>query len=151
MQRVTLLRTAAVAGAFLVVGAALVALPIRWVPFLVLVCQALAVALGFLLASYLAALRPLAFVSSLGAQSLNIYLLHLFIVVPAAGLLGLAELHVPRIMGVVIQFALVALAVYGSLLAARWTTRLRWLYVPRPIRRGFLARRMPSSPITGAQ
>ena len=148
MAKVSPLRTVAVATLFIAVGLTLVVLPVRWLPFLVLVAQALAVALGFQLSAYLARIRPLAFVANLGAQSLQIYLLHLFIIVPTAGLLGLATLHVPRSVGAVLQVILVTVAIVGSLLLAKVTTRFRWLYVPRPIRlgRSRRSRRAPDLP-----
>ncbi|WP_419817209.1 acyltransferase family protein [Glaciibacter flavus] len=144
VSRVSVPRTFATAAVLVAVSAVLLLLPARWLPFLVLVGQASAVVLGVLLSAYLVKLRPLRFVSTLGAESLQIYLLHLFIIVPSAALIGLAVGGVSRPVGVAMQFALVAAAIALSLLLSRLTTRVRWLYVPptRLARR----RRQPDEP-----
>ncbi|MET0784463.1 acyltransferase family protein [Leifsonia flava] len=135
VAKVSVQRTLLAAAALVASAAILFLLPARWVPFLVLLGQASAVALGVLLSAYLARLRMLSFVSTMGAESLQIYLLHLFVIVPIAGLLGLLLGGVNRGVGIAIQFGLVVVAIVVSLLLSKLTTRVRWLYVPPVIRR----------------
>ncbi|KQO95393.1 hypothetical protein ASF30_20460 [Leifsonia sp. Leaf264] len=135
VAKVSVQRTLLAAAALAASAAILFLLPTRWVPFLVLLGQASAVALGILLSAYLARLRMLSFVSTMGAESLQIYLLHLFVIVPVAGLLGLALGGVHRGVGIAIQFGLVAFAIVASLLLSKLTTKVRWLYVPPIIKR----------------
>ncbi|KQX05682.1 MULTISPECIES: acyltransferase family protein [unclassified Leifsonia] len=135
VAKVSVQRTLLAAAALVASAAILFLLPARWVPFLVLLGQASAVALGVLLSAYLARLRMLSFVSTMGAESLQIYLLHLFVIVPIAGLLGIVLGGVNRGVGIAIQIALVVVAIVVSLLLSKLTTRVRWLYVPPVIRR----------------
>jgi fucose 4-O-acetylase-like acetyltransferase len=110
--------------------AGLIVLGLRWVPLVVLVGQLAAVAVGILTCARLARLRVFAIFATLGVRSLKVYLLHLFVIVPAVALIALADPDWPRWVDVLVQAVLIALAVAASLGLARVTTRLRWLYLP---------------------
>lgn len=113
-----------------VVALAVLFLGLRGVPFLVLIGQTAAVAIGCVLARYLVRLRPLQFITYVGKQSLPIYLLHLYVIVLVCALIGLLDPHWPRYIDVPLHLALVAFTVWGSLQLAKLTSKARWLYVP---------------------
>lgn len=122
----------ALAGA-LVTGALLAGL--RWVPMLVLAGQVVAVAFGLVLCALLpSGGGPLGRLrrglSALGEETFTIYLIHLFLIVPAAALVGAVDPSWSRGVDVAVQLALSAAALYGSYLLARQVRRVRWLYLP---------------------
>jgi uncharacterized membrane protein YcfT len=133
--------------------AGLIVLGLRWIPLVVLVGQLAAVAVGILTCARLQRVRIVAIFATLGVSSLKIYLLHLYVIVPAVALVALADPNWPRWMDVLVQLALIALAVAASLGLARATTRLRWLYLPPAAlrnRRVGVGRRRPDEARSGA-
>ena len=114
---------------FLLVSA-LIALGWRWVPPVVLAGQLLAVAAGVQLCRLLIRFRVFGFLSRVGTDSLRLYLLHLYVIVPAAALLGSLELDLPRGAVLGVQLGLTAVTVLAAGLLGRLTGRARWLYLP---------------------
>ena len=125
---------AALALAGLLVTGALLA-GLRWLPLLVLLGQVVAVGFGAVACALLptgpspAALLRRA-LSALGEETFTIYLIHLFLIVPLAALVGAGDPSWSRGVGVAVQLALSAAALYGSYLLARQVRRVRWLYLP---------------------
>lgn len=116
--------------AVFVAVSALLLLGLRWVPLLVLTGQIAAVAVGILGCARLAGSRLVAPLAVLGRSSLKVYLLQLYVIVPAVALIGLADPAWPRWFDVVVQLALTAIALAGSLALARASAGVRWLYLP---------------------
>ncbi|OMQ16642.1 hypothetical protein A7K94_0201130 [Modestobacter sp. VKM Ac-2676] len=116
--------------------AALIILRLHWVPLVVLVGQLSAVVVGILVCRHLVRFRVFGVLSAMGQSSLKLYLLHLYLVVPATALIGLLDPAWPRWVDVCIQLALVLVAVFGTFGLARLTSRVRWLYAPPSFLRG---------------
>lgn len=121
-----------------VVGATtlLIVLGFRWVPFLALAGQVAAVAGGIVLCTYLLRLPGFGFLNAMGRASLKIYLLHLFVIVAATGLIGLLEPDWPRWVDVLVQLTLSVATVFACFGLARLTSRVRWLWAPPAFLRG---------------
>lgn len=105
-------------------------LGLRWLPGLVLLGQAVAVGFGVVLCALLPAGRARRGLDALGEETFTIYLVHLFLLVPAAALLGALDPSWPRWADVAVQLALSAGALWGSWVLARQVRRVRWLYLP---------------------
>ncbi|PJJ71849.1 acyltransferase-like protein [Diaminobutyricimonas aerilata] len=100
------------------------------IPGLALIGQVCAVGLGIAVSVQLVRVRPLAFVSHLGANSYQIYLIHLFVIAASVVLVSLvAGDHTPRIVALLLSVTVAAVAIYLSLVIARLTRRFSWLYV----------------------
>ncbi|GAA1510486.1 peptidoglycan/LPS O-acetylase OafA/YrhL [Agromyces terreus] len=115
---------------FVAVVAGLILFGLRAVPGGVLLGQVAAVAFGIMASTYLVRLRPLRFVSTLGATSLQIYLFHLYVIVVIAAIVAALGLEVPRWVGICLQLVVMTIAIIVSFLLTRLTSRARWLYVP---------------------
>lgn len=117
---------------YLAASIAVVAIPgARGIPFAVTLLQVLAVAAGFVASKYIAMVRPLASVfSTIGEWSLQIYLLHIFIIVSMASLLELLLPPIGGVLGALIITACAILTTYIAVLLSKLTTKVRWLYVP---------------------
>ncbi len=117
---------------YLVGSVAVVAVPhAREVPFAVTIMQLLAVAGGFLACKYIAMFRPLGAVfAAIGEWSLQIYLLHIFIIVSLAALLEWLLPPIGGVVGALIVTAGAILTTYLAVLISKLTTKVRWLYVP---------------------
>ena len=115
-------------GVFLTIGALLL-LGLRPVPFLALAGQASAVGFGVLAATLVARTRAAGFLSGIGVRSLPIYLLHLYVIVPIATLIGLLDPQWPWPVETVTVFALAAFALWASVRLHSVTAKVRWLYV----------------------
>ena len=97
--------------------------------------QLLAVALGFVASKHLARFKPAAVVlGTIGEWSLQIYLLHIFIIVSMAALLGFVLPPVGGTLGALIVVTVSILVTYLAVLLSKLTTKVRWLYIP-PTRR----------------
>lgn len=100
------------------------------VPGIAFAGQWLAVATGFALAFYLVHLKALKWLVYVGVRTLNIYLVHLFIiailVAPLVLLPGLDDL--PG-RGLIVTGVITALVVLLSILLTRYLTRVSWLFV----------------------
>lgn len=114
----------------------LIILGFRWVPFIALAGQMSAVAGGIVLCTYLLRLPGTGFLNAMGRASLKIYLLHLFVIVAATGLIGLLEPDWPRWIDVLVQLALSVATIFASFGLARLTSRVRWLWAPPGFLRG---------------
>ena len=126
------------------IAVVLVALHASRVPGSVLVESAIAVAMTVGISVLLTRVPWLSFVTSLGRQSLQIYLLHLFIVALVLWIVApFANYSLLLRFSAVLPFALAAIALIGSVLLARVLRRFTWLWVS-PIRRR--PRRMVVSP-----
>ncbi|WP_336033507.1 acyltransferase [Geodermatophilus sp. FMUSA9-8] len=130
------------AAAVFVAATAATVLGLRWVPLVVLAGQLAAVLLGLFLCRRAAGSRPMRWLATVGVHSLKIYLLHLFVIVPAVALVELLRPDWPRAVDVAVQVALFVVALSGSFLLARLTGRVRWLWQPPAFLRG--GRRRPS-------
>lgn len=103
----------------------------RGIPFAVTAVQLIAVALGFIASKYIARFKPLAAIlGTVGEWSLQIYLLHIFIIVSMSALLGLLLPPIGGILGALIIVTASVLATYLAVLLSKLTTKARWLYVP---------------------
>jgi uncharacterized membrane protein YcfT len=101
------------------------------VPGFELLAQALVVASGFALAYYLVRLNPLRWVSYVGQRTLNIYLVHIFIISLVAAAISLIpgiERPLPD-RGLTVIFVITAVVVALSILVTRYLTRVSWLFV----------------------
>ena len=115
---------------------ALLLLGLRWMPLLVLTGQVAAVTAGILACTRVRRGPLFAFLDSLGRSSLRVYLFHLYLIVPAVALIGLAAPDWPRWLDVVVQVTLTAITLVGSMALARAAGRVRWLYLPPAFLRG---------------
>ncbi len=100
------------------------------VPGVAFVGQLLAIATGFSLAFYLVRLVFLKWMVYVGVRTLNIYLVHLFIIAILVAPLTL----VPALddlpgRGLIITFVITVLVVALSILVTRYLTRVSWLFV----------------------
>lgn len=121
--------------AFLAIAVPLAFIPIaNRIPGVVLLGQVVSVAFGCAAAVYLVRVRQLSWVSYIGARSLNIYLLHVFVI---AGLVALVQampwLRVLPGRGFLVLFTVATLVVIICLLASKVLTRMKWLFV-NPVR-----------------
>ncbi|TDN90546.1 acyltransferase [Microbacterium sp. BK668] len=132
---------------YLGASAAVVAVPgARDIPFAITIVQLLAVAGGFVACKYIARVRPLAAVfGTIGEWSLQIYLLHIFIIVSMAALLELLLPPVGGAVGALIVTAAAILTTYIAVLLSKLTTKVRWLYIPP-----WTVRRTPKKPARSA-
>lgn len=121
---------------------------LRWVPFLVLAGQLAAVGLGAVVCRELGNRRRFRPLTTAGVSSLKIYLLHLYVIVPAVAVLEVLDPAWPRWADVGVQVALFLVALGGSLLLARLTGRVRWLYQPPAALRGRRPAGAPAAPPT---
>lgn len=129
---------AALVAAFVPIGAR--------IPGVVLIGEAAAIAFGATAAVRLARVRPLGWISYLGARSLQIYLLHIFVI---AALSAIA-VHVPLLAhlpghGAVLAGTMVVLVVLISLALSRLIDRWSWFYVPPRWLQKSLASGVPAS------
>lgn len=116
----------------------------RSFPFAVTAMQLLAVAGGFLLCKYLARVRPAAAVlSTIGEWSLQIYLVHLFLISSLTLLLGLLLPDLSGAPGLLVIMAVAVGTTYLSIQISKLTSKVRWLYVP-PVRRRRAPRTAPA-------
>ncbi|WP_455133505.1 acyltransferase family protein [Microbacterium aurum] len=117
---------------YIALSVGVVALPgARHVPFAVTVMQLLSLAAGFLACKYLAMVRPVAAVlRTIGEWSLQIYLLHIFLIVSMVALLEWLLPPTGGAVGAVIVFGCSVITTYVAILLSRLTTKVRWLYVP---------------------
>ena len=119
------------------------------VPGVSLVGELAAVAFGTTLSVRLARLRPLRFLGHVGARSLQVYLLHVFVIaLAAAALILLPQLRAVPFGGLAIGTLLVPVAVIASLALARLLDRAPWLLVPP---RRLVARLTSSAPASTAR
>ncbi|MFL2000136.1 acyltransferase family protein [Microbacterium sp. A1-JK] len=132
VERMRPWKAAAVCVAFAIAIAATFVVPgLLRVPGYELIAQILVVAAGFALASYLVRLAPLKWVSYVGQRTLNIYLVHIFIISLLVALVSL----IPGIdrplpdRGLSAIFLLTAVVVALSILLTRYLTRVSWLFV----------------------
>ncbi|MFC9918991.1 acyltransferase family protein [Agromyces binzhouensis] len=132
VQRSRPIHLIAAAAIFVAVSALVLFAGMRWLPFLVLVGQIAAVAFGVMLSKLLARVRPFGFLSYLGSRSLKIYLIHLFVIVSAAAIVGTLNPDWPRWLDFLVLVSVVLLAIFASLWIARATAAVRWLYLPPP-------------------
>lgn len=101
------------------------------VPGLVLAGQGAVLVFSALLSAQLVRLRVLGWVSYLGARSLHLYLMHIFVIAVVALLIrrpGQLEFLPGR--GVVVLVLLTAVVTVLTTLLGRALSRVRWLYVP---------------------
>ncbi|PWJ48640.1 Uncharacterized membrane protein YcfT [Quadrisphaera granulorum] len=120
---VALLLLVAGAGAF-VPGA-------RGVPGLALVGQVAAIVATATASKYVVRLRPLSWLSYLGARSLPLYLIHVFVIAIIA--LGVSVAGLDRLSSATTPFlllAMVVIVVVASVLLGRVLARVRWLFTP---------------------
>ncbi|MFF0910549.1 acyltransferase family protein [Microbacterium enclense] len=107
------------------------------IPGVALVGQVLVLTAGFTLATWLVRLRPLAWLTYVGVRSLNIYLVHIFVI----ALLALPLALVPEALdslpgrGLLVIGAMTAVVTALSILLTRYLTRVSWLFV-YPFRNG---------------
>lgn len=101
------------------------------VPFVATIGQALAVTVGILASKYLARLRPLAFIAEMGDKSLQIYVIHIYVISLLASGLGLVTTDEwPRFVDSAVLLLGVVIVLIMTLLIIKWTSRWRWLYIP---------------------
>lgn len=100
------------------------------VPGVALVGQFLAVATSFAIAFYAVRLVALRWLTYVGVRTLNIYLVHTFVIaLVVAPLVLLPALNELPGRGLILTFALTAVVVALSILVTRYLTRVSWLFV----------------------
>lgn len=117
--------------AFATVGFLLYLPGVSRIPLVITVAQSFSVACGIVLSSFLVRLRPLRFIDEIGDKSLQIYVLHLYVVALVAfalGAIGLPDL--PMLADSLIVLAGTFVVVVMTLWIVRLTGRWRWLYIP---------------------
>lgn len=120
------------------------------IPGLVLVTSAVAVALGVAASTVLVRWRWLGFVSVLGQRSLQIYLVHLFVIAAAIALVApFADVGLLRQFSSVLMFVLGAIALVASLYLPRLLRRFTWLWVS-PFGRRRIRKRKTAASSSGA-
>jgi len=124
-------RAVALTAGFIAFGALVTLVPVlHRVPGTALVGQLLAIATGFALAFYLVRLVFLKWVVYVGLRTLNIYLVHVFVIaVVVAPLTLLPWLDDLPGRGLIVIWALTALVVLISIFITRYLTRVSWLFV----------------------
>ncbi len=100
------------------------------IPGTAFVGQILAIATGFALAFYLVRLAFLKWVVYVGLRTLNIYLVHVFVIaVVVAPLTLLPALDRLPGRGLIVIWSITAIVVLLSILITRYLTRVSWLFV----------------------
>lgn len=100
-------------------------------PFAITALQVLAVAAGFVFCKYLAPVVPLRRVfGTIGEWSLQVYLLHLFIIVSLAALLQALLPPIGGAIGMGIVTIASVITTFVAIMLSKLTTKVRWLYVP---------------------
>jgi uncharacterized membrane protein YcfT len=118
---------------------------VRGIPFAATLMQVLAVFGGFLACKYLARIRPVEKVlSTIGEWSLQIYLIHIFLISAFALVLGMVLPDIGGVVGMLIIMGVTVTTTYLSITISRFTSKVRWLYVP-PVRRRRRASPAPAS------
>lgn len=103
----------------------------RSIPLAITAAQAFAVAAAFVAASYLAYVKPVAWVlRTVGAWSLQIYLLHLFFIAALATVLGMWLPDMGGVTGAAVTVAASVVVTVLSILLSKLTTKAKFLYVP---------------------
>lgn len=100
------------------------------VPGTVLLAQCAAVTAAVLVARRLARLPALGFVSACGRASLPIYVVHLFVIAPAAFLIGLLEPDWSAPTNIAVALGVAALAVLAGFGLVRVSAFAPWLLAP---------------------
>jgi peptidoglycan/LPS O-acetylase OafA/YrhL len=91
----------------------------------------IALAFGIGASVYLVRLRPLSFISSLGAKSFPLYILHLFVVTLATVLIRpISDLPVLHRFGTPLVLVVTALVLVASVYLSRIAVRIPWLFIP---------------------
>ena len=100
------------------------------IPGIAFVGQVLAVGTGFALAFYLVHLRFLGWLVYVGVRTLNIYLVHLFVIaILVPGIPPVPALNDLPGRGLLLTSAVTAAVVLLSILLTRYLTRVSWLFV----------------------
>lgn len=119
------------------------------IPGVAFLGQVLAIATGFALAYYLVHLVFLKWLVYVGVRTLNIYLVHLFIIaILVAPLTFLPALNDLPGRGLLVTFVITGLVVALSILLTRYLTRVSWLFVYPFGRKKAVARASGSAPKT---
>lgn len=119
------------------------------IPGVAFVGQVLAILAGFALARWLVRVRALSWLTYVGVRSLNIYLVHIYVIallaVPLALIPGFLDALPGR--GLIVIAIMTAVVTALSILATRYLTRVSWLFV-YPFRGGTRARRRSTTEST---
>jgi peptidoglycan/LPS O-acetylase OafA/YrhL len=113
----TALRVAAVAAVCVGCAAAAVVLGVRWIPGVALGLNILAVTFGVLFAAWVSRYRVGRPLVALGAQTLPVYLIHIFWI--AVVMVGLLHIGVPPVAGYALPVGIAVLCTVLSLLTHR--------------------------------
>ncbi|QEO14169.1 acyltransferase [Agromyces intestinalis] len=115
----------------LAVSALLALVPVsREVPGVALVAQVASLAFGFTAAVRLVRLRPLGFLSYLGKRTLDIYLLHVFVIAGLVAVIAMfPQLHDLGDDGWLVMLVTTTLTIVISILLFRLLSRFTWLFV----------------------
>lgn len=130
-ERLTPWMTIALTAAFIGFGLVVTLLPwLNRVPGIATVGQVLVIATGFALAVYLVHLAFLKWVLYVGVRSLNIYLVHVFVIALLAAVVAMFPVldELPG-RGLIVIIAVTAVVVLLSILITRYLTRVSWLFV----------------------
>ena len=130
-ERLTPWVTVALVVGFVAYGLLVTVMPmLNRVPGVATVGQVLMIAVGFALAYYLVHLTFLKWIVYVGVRSLNIYLVHVFVIALLAAVVSLFPLldELPG-RGMIVITAVTAAVVSLSILITRYLTRVSWLFV----------------------
>lgn len=142
VERTGLTGTIVAVVGFAVFAAAATLVPrLGGIPGVAFIGQVLVLAAGFTLATWLVRLRPLAWLTYVGVRSLNIYLVHIFViallVLPLSLVSGTLDALPGR--GLLVIGGMTAVVTAVSILLTRYLTRVSWLFV-YPFRHGLRLR-----------
>lgn len=112
------------------------------VPGVATLGQVLAVVIGIGAAVYVVRLRPFGWLVYVGQRTLNIYLVHIFVIaLISAGLALIPGIDSSGRLGSLLTFAVAGVTVFLSIVITRYLTRISWLFVyPFGKKRGSRAR-----------
>ncbi|MEU1971724.1 acyltransferase family protein [Microbacterium sp. NPDC019599] len=134
---------------FIAISAVIVIVPaVIRIPGVALVGQVAAVSAGFALAFYLVRLRPLSWINYIGVRTLNIYLVHIYVIALLVAPLALFP-QLDAILpgrGLILITLLTTAVILLSIVITRYLTRISWLFVYP-----FRSRTKPAVPADGAR
>ncbi|QHC69329.1 acyltransferase [Rathayibacter sp. VKM Ac-2801] len=128
--RVKVWQALALAAAYLGIIAVIVAFDANRVPGVILIASSVAIIAGIAVSQHLVKVRALRIFVTLGQQSFQIYLLHLFVIAVVVAFVALlGETNVPTLPATIFPTALTVFSLWASLFLFAALRRFSWLWV----------------------
>ncbi|PPG28186.1 hypothetical protein C5D04_00220 [Rathayibacter sp. AY1D2] len=128
--RVKVWQALALAVSYIGIIAVIVAFDANRIPGVILIASSVAIVLGIAGSQYLVKVRALKIFVTMGQQSFQIYLLHLFVIAVVVAFVPLlGETNVPTGPATVFPFALTVFSLWASLFLFQSLRRFSWLWV----------------------